>query len=76
MEPKILSLNDTRQRVGKPSRTTLWRMVRDGVFPKPRSIGTGRKIGFLESEVTAWIESRPVSTAYRGTESATIAKTD
>lgn len=39
------------------SAATLWRMVRDGLFPKPRRI-SARAVGWLRSEVEAWIESR------------------
>ena len=40
------------------SGTTLWRRVVDEEFPAPVDIGNGR-VGWLASEVQAWIESRP-----------------
>ena len=46
-------------------RTTLWRQVRDGHFPAPREISDNRK-AWLESELAAWVESRPVAPAYQG----------
>ena len=39
------------------SRTTLWSKARRGEFPKPVSLGGGRK-AFLASEVDDWIEAR------------------
>lgn len=41
------------------SATSLWRDVRAGSFPQPRQVGPGR-VGWLQSEVMAWLESRPV----------------
>ena len=35
---------------------TIWRMMKDEEFPKPYKI-TKRSIGWLSSEVEAWIES-------------------
>ena len=41
------------------SYTTLWRLYRAGDFPRPRRIST-RRVGWLASEVTQWIENRRV----------------
>jgi len=41
------------------SATSLWRDVNAGIFPAPRQIGP-KRIGWLASEVEAWLESRPV----------------
>lgn len=39
------------------SRTTLWRLEREGLFPARKRLGK-RAIGWLASEVTAWIGNR------------------
>ncbi len=39
------------------SRTTLWRMVQAGAFPKPVRI-TERNRGYLLDDVQAWMEAR------------------
>lgn len=39
------------------SRTTLWRMVRDGLFPAPIRI-TDRSRGYVLDEVEAWMRNR------------------
>jgi len=39
------------------SRVTRWRMERDGTFPKRRQISPNR-LGWLHSEVQAWVEAR------------------
>lgn len=39
------------------SRTTLWRLVRAGAFPRPHVLSTNR-VGFLVADVDAWIASR------------------
>ena len=47
-KPEILA------RVGV-SDSTLWRMERDGKFPKRRTIGSG-VAGWLSNEIDAWFE--------------------
>ena len=44
-------------RITDLSRTTRWRMEREGRFPKKRHISANR-IGWLQSEIIEWIESR------------------
>jgi hypothetical protein len=44
------------------SRTTLWRMVQAGTFPKPVRI-TERNRGFLLEAVEAWMKERTDGTA-------------
>jgi prophage regulatory protein len=39
------------------SRITRWRMIRNGTFPKPIKISTGR-VAWRESEVLAWLTSK------------------
>jgi prophage regulatory protein len=39
------------------SRTTLWRMVRDGLFPSPIRITT-RNRGYVLDDVEAWMRAR------------------
>jgi prophage regulatory protein len=48
------------------SRTTLWRMVRDGLFPAPVRI-TKRNRGYVLAEVEAWMRGR-VEPQANGTE--------
>jgi prophage regulatory protein len=44
------------------SRTTLWRMVRAGVFPQPVRI-TKRNTGYVFDDVESWIRNRAQRTA-------------
>ena len=44
-------------RIAGFSAATLWREVKAGRFPRPIAISANR-VGFLESEVHAWIEAR------------------
>ncbi len=39
------------------SNVTIWRMEKTGSFPKRRQLSPGR-VGWLASEVDAWLESR------------------
>ena len=42
------------------SESALQKMVREGVFPKPRIL-SARRVGWLVRELEDWAESRPVS---------------
>src|SRR5438093_8077716 len=53
---RLLRWPDVRARTGL-SRTTVWRLVRQRAFPAPRRL-SGNAIGWLASEVDAWIASR------------------
>lgn len=53
---KILSTSDLLARVPY-SRVQIWRLIRAGKFPAPLQL-TERRIGFLETDVNTWIESR------------------
>lgn len=48
------------------SLTTLWRMQSEPGFPRARQITRGGVVGFLESEVAAYLHSRPAADASRG----------
>lgn len=41
-------------------RTTIWRMEKEGRFPRRRKLGL-RAIGWLESEITEFLRSREVA---------------
>ena len=43
------------------SRTTIWRRVKSGDFPAPVRLGSlaTRSVGWRESEIKQWLDSRP-----------------
>ena len=47
------------QRITGLSRTTRWRLQRDGKFPHRRQISTNA-VGWLASEINAWIAEQTV----------------
>ena len=53
---RILRLPNVKTRTGL-SRSTIYAMIKDKRFPKYISLGA-RSVGWLESEIEAWIESR------------------
>ena len=55
--PNILRFSAVSHKTGL-SRTTIWRRERSGDFPPRIRLG-GRSVGWLDSEVEAWLESRP-----------------
>ena len=42
------------------SRPTIYLMVREGRFPRPRNIGGPRSARWVKSEISEWIASRPL----------------
>ena len=56
--PVLLRIDAVTGRLGL-SRSQVWRMVKEGRFPKPRRLST-RAVAWLEPEVSAWIDARPV----------------
>lgn len=42
------------------SAVTIWRLERDGKFPKRRQLSAGR-VGWLASEVEEWMQGREVA---------------
>jgi prophage regulatory protein len=59
---QLLSPKQTCDRIGI-GRTTLWRMERDGNFPRSITIthgekGCGGRKGYVSTEIDAWIASR------------------
>lgn len=54
---KMLRQSEVCERSGY-ARNTIWKKVRAGEFPAPRDLGGGR-IGWIEAEVEAWLQSRP-----------------
>lgn len=56
---KILSSNQVMALTGL-SHATIWRYEQTNTFPKRRQLGK-RRVGWVESEVLAWLESRPTT---------------
>ena len=57
MNDRLLKAKEVMQIIGL-SRTTIWRLEKGGTFPKRKQI-TKMKVGWLKSEIMAWIEERP-----------------
>lgn len=55
-EARILRIKQTKERTGL-SRSTLYNLIKEGKFPAPIPLGA-RAVGWLSSDVDAWIESR------------------
>jgi prophage regulatory protein len=56
MAQTILRLPQVKSRTGL-SRSTIYLRASEGKFPKPIALGP-RAVGWLESEVTEWIEGQ------------------
>jgi prophage regulatory protein len=58
---QILRRREVEARTGL-SRSTLYAMMAEGVFPKPVRLGK-RAVGWPEATISAWLESREPSSA-------------
>lgn len=58
MNNQLLRFGAVRQLVSL-SRTTIWRLEREGKFPARRQLGSN-SVAWIAAEVTAWVESRAI----------------
>lgn len=58
---RLLTANEVLVVTGYKSRTTLWRKVRDEIFPAPVKLD-GIAIRWRERDVQAWIDKAPLQT--------------
>lgn len=56
MVANVLRISDVKARTGQ-SRSTIYHRIAEGTFPKQIPLGGPRSVGWLESEVVAWIDS-------------------
>ena len=54
---KLIRLSAVQERTGGLSRTTIWLLERDGLFPKRRVVSQ-KIIAWDETEIDDWIRSR------------------
>ncbi len=55
--PCLLSYEDLKARGIKFSRQWILQLMKEGKFPKTVAVGAGHSVGFIESEIDAWIEN-------------------
>ena len=51
---RILRLSDVKGRTGLP-RSSIYAKISEDRFPKSISLGGGRSVGWIESEIDEWI---------------------
>ena len=56
MNQTFLRFQPVQNMTGLP-RSTIYRLISQGKFPKPIKL-TARSVGFLASDIDAWIKSR------------------
>jgi len=54
--PRMLRMFDVSKRVGL-SRSSIWKMVKEGHFPLPRRLSQ-RSVGWFELDIEQWLRSR------------------
>lgn len=57
----ILRIDEVTRRTGL-SKATIYALIKQGRFPRPRLLGK-RGVGWIEEEIEEWIRSRPVTPA-------------
>jgi prophage regulatory protein len=68
---RLVSFTEVQAMTGGLSRTTIWRLVRAGRFPKSVSI-TERRKGWYLSEVLEWVRARGTSGSTAGGPGSTV----
>ena len=53
---RLIRLKEVQHRVGL-GRSTIYRWMSEGIFPKPVSLG-GHAVAWIEEDVEAWISER------------------
>lgn len=53
----ILRRKQVEKRTGL-SRSTIYARIAEGTFPRPIDLGGGRAVGWIESEIDAWLQLR------------------
>ena len=56
MKTKLLRFPEVQEMVGL-SRTTIWRLEKQGKFPARRAIGEN-SVGWLKEDIEKWIKSK------------------
>ncbi len=62
MNQELLRFTDVREAV-KLSRTTIWRLEREGKFPARRQLGAN-SVAWVRKEIDEFIQSRPIVGCY------------
>ena len=60
MENRIIRKPEAASMTGL-SEVTLWRLEKEGKFPKRRQLSSSRTVGYLLSEVLTWMEALPAT---------------
>ena len=53
----LLKMADLKAKGIDYSKAHLWRMIREGKFPKPVKLGP-RRVAFVDSEIDNWLDAR------------------
>lgn len=61
MTDRIIRLPEVMQTIGIRGKSTIYRWVKNKEFPAPLSLG-GSSVGWRESDIQAWMASRPAVT--------------
>jgi prophage regulatory protein len=56
---RLIDLPEVKRRTGL-SRSTIYNYIAAGLFPRSRKLGL-RRVGWLETEINAWIAERPAA---------------
>ncbi len=68
MHDRLLRRRDV-ERITCMSRASIYRLMQKGDFPRPVKVGSAA-VRWKESDIAAWIESRPVATTELGSNAA------
>ncbi|MCY4528256.1 MAG: AlpA family transcriptional regulator [Chloroflexi bacterium] len=66
MHDRLLRRRDV-ERITGVSRASIYRLMQQGVFPRPVKVGS-TAVRWKESDIAAWIDSRPVAASELGSD--------
>ena len=72
MSDRLLRRREIEKTTGM-SRSSIYRLMQSGDFPRPVRVGLSA-VRWRESDITTWLESRPVATGDTGPNSTYTAK--
>ena len=57
---RVVRPREVRELLGNISKSTLWRWIAKGQFPRPMKLGE-RAVGWRQSTLNEWLDSRPAA---------------
>ncbi len=57
VDADLISFEDLQRVIGSPARCTVYRWIKEGIFPAPLNIGP-RRVAWRRSDIEGWLAAR------------------